>query len=741
MRCRFFYTVLVALLVAHYNAHVSAHALRDTSSNYTVRIHECKSAVEEADLITLRAVPLLNSSSGDVNARKENVISQLEAGLRRFECRASEGCTPDLEYVPCRCLSRLAEVSCHGSDARYGAFTAFQLLAREGTVLGWHKKIHSYQLEMKDCHRARPIAILSIENPAHMSSSKGTRITDTDELMRSFHSFSFRPFWTNLSSKLLFGIPYVNDGRWSGSQLLPLAPSLHSRPYLASVVGNVFLGAKRVGNSWLREVLCGECSGQQDCVARCGNRTKHKRDLVTAEAAEAIYEIQSKSIFCMQPWGDSASRKSFYDALLAGCINVLFVPLGYEGLLEGFGDYRLYSIVVPLKRVSRDGGALAYLRSIGREKVEELHENILSHREKFIYSATPVPVGHHDAISVIMNSLPSRLERWELERGELERGELERGELERRELERRELETIANENETLGMPTHREAEVAAATTTKTTTTKTTTTTTTAAAATTAHMKRCNCRDSPILILGDKKSTRLIYGILSKLPGAYIASIGNSSIEELLADCEKGLKSEKQDSRVLARYADLIMKAVRVPQYVAKWGWREEGVVSVNYYATLKKIFPCSQFISAPDEREWVTNQSGSVIARNSGGAFADVWEKGDQPDTSDTFYINARHATAKNLTSMMTFLGYQCQMVSVHDDGDSDDRDNDNATVADAVDYSDIDSERGIPSSPHKTSLPFCDFHVVQCNHSQNDRRVLPRDDIRSSKYRHMRRV
>ena len=362
-------------------------------------------------------------------------------------------------------------------------------------------------------------------------------------------------------------------------------------------------------------MLCRECSEQQDCVARCGNRTIDKRDRVTGEAAEKIYEMQSQSIFCMQPWGDSASRKSFYDALLAGCINVLFVPLGYGGMLEGFGDYRSYSIVVPIERVEQDGGALTYLRSIGKEKVEEIHGNILKDRERFIYSATPVPPGHDDAVSVIMNSLPSKMEYWEPER-------------------------IGKEK--LGMMQIQRAAAAAA-------------------VARSHMMECRCGESPIFILGDKKGTQLVQRILSTLPGTYIASNSNSGIYELLGTCEQVRRRKEKDPRVLARCADLVRESVNVPRNATRWGSREEEAVSVKYYVTLKQIFPCSKFILVPYERESAKNQAEHMIVqgrRRSG--FVDVWETERGNSTSDILSINTRHTAAKKLTSIVKFLGYKC---------------------------------------------------------------------------------
>ena len=37
-------------------------------------------------------------------------------------------------------------------------------------------------------------------------------------------------------------------------------------------------------------------------------------------ASETMIAIQEHSVFCLQPYGDSDTRKSFYDALLSGLL-------------------------------------------------------------------------------------------------------------------------------------------------------------------------------------------------------------------------------------------------------------------------------------------------------------------------------------------------------------------------------------------------------------------------------------
>ena len=57
--------------------------------------------------------------------------------------------------------------------------------------------------------------------------------------------------------------------------------------------------------------------------------------------SQTIMQWMQNSVFCLQPPGDTASRKSFYDAITCGCIPVTF-ELPYLGVGEKV-EYPFYS--------------------------------------------------------------------------------------------------------------------------------------------------------------------------------------------------------------------------------------------------------------------------------------------------------------------------------------------------------------------------------------------------------------
>ena len=374
----------------------------------SVSITRCSWRTEEVNddvRKRLKHVHLINKTE-DLNSRGEGLIAQIERGLaQRLDFQAKDG-VPQIEYIPFKCVSRIAAANCFGSNATLGAFTIFQTII-DSLMASWYQMV-VYHQERWNCTPTTPIHLLSTESPTYWAlSPKDTR---GSSLEVTFHKAAITDYISEslIHPNLTITIPRPNDGYWNGSQLLPVAPALHSRRFLASIVVNIYQkgGTKLVGGSRLRSLLCEECTRAVDCMALCRDRLGRR---IAGFTGDEIYSSQSQSIFCLHPWGDSGGRKSFCDALLAGCINVIFSPRGYETLDDSFGNYSLYSLLVPLEKVEK--GILTYLQSVPKETIKQLHLNIQSFREKFVYSATSVPPGHTDAIALIVSKLAQNMKK------------------------------------------------------------------------------------------------------------------------------------------------------------------------------------------------------------------------------------------------------------------------------------------------------------------------------------------
>lgn len=80
-----------------------------------------------------------------------------------------------------------------------------------------------------------------------------------------------------------------------------------------------------------------------------GKRSTIADEIACDEEPEEVLRALAKSVFCLQPRGDSVTRKGFFDTIVAGCIPVLFA----NG--TAYTQYRwhlpaspsLYSVFIP----------------------------------------------------------------------------------------------------------------------------------------------------------------------------------------------------------------------------------------------------------------------------------------------------------------------------------------------------------------------------------------------------------
>ena len=115
-----------------------------------------------------------------------------------------------------------------------------------------------------------------------------------------------------------------------------------------------------------------------------------------------------RSVFCLQPPGDSPTRKSFYDSILSGCIPVTFklqhLPqLPFSDVL----NYEEFTFTIDEKLISRyNKTVMEIVRSIPHERVKFMHENVLRVAKWFQYSLPDGgPQYNDDAVTLILHQL------------------------------------------------------------------------------------------------------------------------------------------------------------------------------------------------------------------------------------------------------------------------------------------------------------------------------------------------
>jgi hypothetical protein len=121
-----------------------------------------------------------------------------------------------------------------------------------------------------------------------------------------------------------------------------------------------------------------------------------------ASAPERTAALYWESTFCLQPGGDTITRKAMIDALLLGCIPVLF----HEGQRQQWGwhwgSWMSHATVVLNQSAIRHGqlDAIDFLSSIPTAKVSSMRTAIRRHAHRMHYSA------------IDTSNLPSALRGW-----------------------------------------------------------------------------------------------------------------------------------------------------------------------------------------------------------------------------------------------------------------------------------------------------------------------------------------
>ena len=312
-----------------------------------------------------------------------------------------------LEFVPFACL-----LAPRNTTRSLGQFTVIDSWADFGL------RAMSHQLQwvckaVPSCLEAskltlRDVAFLSTEVPAYLVSWNPIKRDAEPCLERA----RFPPQLVMQETFEFFQIPYVGAAPMGASSYLSASELLGERPILAALFANA-VGAERgepVGRSPLRALLHAECqrSGHATCILGGGERgpggTLYRN-------SSWILDGYRRSIFCLQPWGDTATRKGFWDAIAVGCVNVVFTQAGWNETDSWFGDHRDWTIAVPLHAAigNRGTGAnttrvLDLLRAVPQARVRQLQANVLAVRDRLQYSiAASAP--NVDAVDVIVERL------------------------------------------------------------------------------------------------------------------------------------------------------------------------------------------------------------------------------------------------------------------------------------------------------------------------------------------------
>ncbi|KAI6693882.1 hypothetical protein NL676_021592 [Syzygium grande] len=180
----------------------------------------------------------------------------------------------------------------------------------------------------------------------------------------------------------------------------------HVRPHLFS-----FAGAPRPSlEDSIRNELINQCQASNGACAllNCGDGWNKCNDPVE------VMNVFESSVFCLQPQGDSYTRRSTFDSILAGCIPVFFHPgsayVQYIWHLPK--NYSKYSVFIPEDKVKRgDINIKQVLSRISSDAVLSMREEVVQLIPRIVY-ADPRSRDHafQDAFDTAVKGVLERIE-------------------------------------------------------------------------------------------------------------------------------------------------------------------------------------------------------------------------------------------------------------------------------------------------------------------------------------------
>jgi len=206
--------------------------------------------------------------------------------------------------------------------------------------------------------------------------------------------------------KRWFAAPYPSSFHWhEGIKYLPWAvagpdddrsaPDFHLR-FPKRDIFVLFIGsvkASQAGSRALRQALHGQCKAankRADGICAWHETAHSCNGVVNATNAMLLFR---RAVFCPAPAGDSITRKSIFDALVAGCIPVIFsrATLSLYSWHVPVEDLERVSVFMPMEGLvdAPPTDVLQVLRAIPAETVAAMQRRIAELAPSLQYSAVP----------------------------------------------------------------------------------------------------------------------------------------------------------------------------------------------------------------------------------------------------------------------------------------------------------------------------------------------------------------
>lgn len=184
--------------------------------------------------------------------------------------------------------------------------------------------------------------------------------------------FALEEFFKHTSYPKLYSLAPPSSVHWSENR--PPWDRDAQRPILMH-----FIGSNR-GDEVVRTKIIQQCASYNDPRICSACDPSHLRPGILAEARNAT--------FCLQPAGDSPSRKSVSDVIALGCIPVFFHPaqLKFYGI-----NWDGWSAYVSMPRREFVNGSIdlhQYLAAIPKDEVQRMQNSLYDNAHKFQFQVS-----------------------------------------------------------------------------------------------------------------------------------------------------------------------------------------------------------------------------------------------------------------------------------------------------------------------------------------------------------------
>ncbi|XP_010069281.2 probable xyloglucan galactosyltransferase GT17 [Eucalyptus grandis] len=177
------------------------------------------------------------------------------------------------------------------------------------------------------------------------------------------------------------------------------------RPYLFSFIGQARKGGG--ANAVARNEMMRQCAESPRCeLVNCGDKKSKCHN------PEEVLRVMTRSEFCLQAPGDSFTRRSTFDALLAGCIPVFSSRhtcyTQYAWFLPQ--DWRSYSVFIEAEGSKQMKRIEDELMKITPQKREKMRSKVIGLIPRVTYAhPNGTRLGFRDAVDVALEALAKHI--------------------------------------------------------------------------------------------------------------------------------------------------------------------------------------------------------------------------------------------------------------------------------------------------------------------------------------------